>query len=222
MPTLGTDTDFTINATSASVTFSHTVPAGQTNGCLVVRVGWWSTTAGITSITFGGVTMTQVGLADPSTAGDKAAIYRLVNPTASTANVVITFPANESHSGGANALNLTDVHQTTPTGTFAKGTATGTTISATATSATGELVLDAASCDDSTNTTHTIGGSQTAQLNASAAGEGGLASSAAGAASVVMSWTVTSRTWTSGAVSFKPATAAAAPLQYVYAPRYRN
>lgn len=212
MPTLGTDTDADINTTATTLSFSHTVSSG-TNICLVVRIGYWSAAARtVSGVTWNSVSLTQAAVADVSAGGDRAYIFYLDGPTPATANVVITWSGDNTKVGGANALNLSDVHQTTPVGTSAKANGNSGTASVNVTSAAGELVVDAVTCDDSGGTTHTVGAGQTAQYDRSQSGEGAFGSSETGAASVTMSWTFSpSRTWTTCAIPFKPPTTTKAP-----------
>jgi hypothetical protein len=195
------------NPTGAVLTFSHTVGAGDT--CLVVRFAGWRNGRDVanSTVTFGGVSLTKVGVSTISTGGDFSAIYQLVNPSASTANIVITLGTTGVDPGnawGARADNTSGVDTTTPTGTYVTSVGSSTGPSDTAAGATDDLVLDAVGWDGTTATA-AVGGGQTAQLNSTATGsEGRGASSEAGAASVVMSWTLSvSATWAHGAVAFK-------------------
>jgi hypothetical protein len=75
-----------------------------------------------------------------------SAIYRLIAPPVTTANVVVSLSGNGAITAGA--TNFTNVNQTTPLGTFAAAGGYGTSPSVTVTSAIGETVFGTATADE--------------------------------------------------------------------------
>ncbi|MBI9087201.1 MAG: DUF2341 domain-containing protein, partial [Desulfobacterales bacterium] len=185
----------TTNATS--LTWSHTVASG-TNRVLFVELAIDGLGAPASSVTYGGVALTQVG----RTAGNHAVeIWRLVNPAVGTANVLVNFSASTAATGGATTYNGVD--QTTPTGTYVGNTGTGTTASVVVSSATNDLVIDAENWDNSP-AGYTVGAGQTQQWTQTSVAQRGVSTTEAGAASVTMSSTVSSSAqWEVGAVSIR-------------------
>ncbi len=196
----------------SSVTHSHTTGTGA-NRLMLVAVNYeddGTTGIAINSVTYGGVALTLVS----SRNSDQEVctqIWRLVNPASGTANVVVNGTGIASgdavHVG---ATTFTGVNQTTPLGTAANAIGTGTAASVTATSAAGELVFATLALDDSRTATSAAG--QTDLWNGLAGtlstdGVRSVASTKAGAASVVSSWTTGSDAWAALAVSIKPALA---------------
>ncbi len=168
-------------------TYSHTV-ANQPNRILIVSVSEGTTTGGPTagvptSVTYGGVALTMyTSLVNSATS---TSIWYLINPTAQTANVVIS-PAVGDTFVSSQASTLYNVNQTTPL-TGAQ-TSTSGTPSVTVSSGSGDLVFD--HFTHRTNAAITTGAGQTQimyQLNGSTMRA--KASTEAGAASVTMSAT---------------------------------
>ena len=86
-------------ASASSLTWSHTVESGS-NGILIVNVSLY-TNSGITvsSVTYGGVALTQIGAATSSK--DHAEMWYLKVPVTGTANVVVTLTGSTSIAAGA-------------------------------------------------------------------------------------------------------------------------
>ncbi|MCA9012136.1 MAG: DUF4347 domain-containing protein, partial [Planctomycetaceae bacterium] len=185
-----------------SLTFSHTVAAG-TNRVMFVEIAIDGLGANVTSVTYGGVALTQVGRG----AGNHAVeIWKLVNPTVGTANVVINFAGTTTAAAGATTFNGVD--QTTPNGTFVSATGTSTTATFNVASAVGDVVIDAQYWKGISTTTD--GAGQTAQWGQGNATFLGGFTIEAGATTVTMSGTSgTSTQWEIAAVSVKAAAAAA-------------
>ncbi len=182
-----------------SLTWSHTVNSGS-NRALFVTLAIDGLGATVSSVTYGGVALTQVG----RTGGNHAVeIWRLINPTVGTANVVVSLGATTDIKGGAVTYN--GVHQTDPTGNYESATSTGTTASVVVQSGTGEVVIDITNWDNNPGG-YTIGAGQTAVWNLTNSTHRGVSTTEAGAATVTMSSTVsTSQQWEIGAVSIKAA-----------------
>ena len=150
--TTGSNTSIAIGGT---LSFSHT-PGSGANRLLLVAVSVGNTTADdsdpdpgtVTGVTFGGTAMTQVAAAH-SGAAVRTYIYRLVNPSSSAANVVVSIGAKAS-SVTASATTFTGVHQTTPLGSSSNFVATGGDYFVTGTfaSAEDELVYSSVAVDE--------------------------------------------------------------------------
>ncbi|MBS1213614.1 MAG: hypothetical protein H6R26_2231, partial [Proteobacteria bacterium] len=181
---------------ATSLTWSHTVAAG-TNRALFVELAIDGLGAAVTSVTYGGVALTQVGR---GTGNHAIEIWRLISPAVGTANVVANFGGTTPAAGGATTFN--GVLQSTPTGTFVSATGTGTTASVTVTSAAGDLVIDAQYWRNTS--ANMVGAGQTLQWSASNATMLGGSTSEAGATSVTMTGTCgASSQWEIGAVSIR-------------------
>ena len=199
----------------ASLTFSHTVGAGS-NRCLYVGISWWSGGSAITltGVTFGGVAMTIVGtVATNATENDYCAVYRLIAPAVSTADVVASFSGNTDIVGGA--ITLDDVHQTTPSSASNTATGNSTTESVGVTSAVGELVLAFFHHHYPEAPPHGYGASQTGRWDVNTGGgndTNGACSTKAGASgTVTQTQDITNtRNWAAVAVSVAPPAAAGA------------
>ncbi|MFI3186795.1 MAG: DUF4347 domain-containing protein [Methylococcaceae bacterium] len=195
------------NQNTNSLTWSHTVNSG-TNRVLFVELSINGVSAIANSVTYGGVSMTLVGRAGGNHGIE---IWRLINPTVGTANVVASLAGATPVAGGAATFN--GVNQTTPTGTFVSATGTSTTASVTVASATGDVVMDVQYW---VNTgANIVGAGQTSQWSRTTTDNSMLGGSTteAGAASVTMSSAVnTSSQWEIGAVSIKAAAANSSPV----------
>lgn len=172
---------------------------------LLVAIGC-TTSISCTGITYGGVSMTQIGSAVDNTdsgAGSRLYVFQLVNPTVGANNIVASFsgaPADRTMIG----ISFTGVDQTTPTGTSATSTTNNSaTPSVTVTSASGEMVADFHSAHDSLST-FSPGAGQTSRQTETAP-PGMCCSHEAGAASTVMSWSNSPNRWySSRGIPLKP------------------
>jgi hypothetical protein len=131
------------SAAVSSLTFSHTVNSGS-NSILIVSVGGSdSVTPGNcipTGVTYGGVSLTKVGSATETGAGNGASVWYLLAPTVGTANVVVTFGASIATSQ-AGSISLFGVHQTTPVDVSGGAAALSVTLTTTAAN---DWIIDAA------------------------------------------------------------------------------
>jgi hypothetical protein len=161
----------------------------------------------VSGVTYGGVPLSLVGTgSEGGTGWLKVWIYRLVNPTSGTANVVVSFSTAPAYGGVVGVATFTGVHQTTPLGTFATATGAGTPASVAVSSATGELVFDTLAVNDGGSKQPAVGGGQTQRWNVfpTSGSVWGAGSTEPGAATVTMSWTNTPDTWVIGAVPIRP------------------
>ena len=187
--------------TDGTFTFSH-VTGTLTNGILFVWITWSSTATTVSSVTYNGVAMTQAAYATAN--GRATALYYLVNPSAGTNNVVITFSATAGRViCGAHTWSGANSTQT-PQTQSANGT--GTTFTVTCGTNSGELIVDCIAAVFSSGDVVAVGANQTERGNRGVGASVGGSSSQDGADGGVMSWTDSvSRAYVTVAASFDPA-----------------
>lgn len=185
---------------STGLTWAHTVGAAGTNRILVVGISFDLRGSSITGVTYGGQALTFIG--SSSSAKTRMELWYIVAPPTGTNNVVVTGIGIAEKIGGA--TSWAGVHQTAPLGTAAFALGTSTTPSVNVTSAAGEVVVDTLATIDAESVT--VGAGQTQRWNVSQGDYRGGGSSAPGAATVTMSWTLPSSfQWSIGAVPLKQA-----------------
>jgi hypothetical protein len=146
--TAGPVTTAAINNASATTTFSFV-----SNGSPLYLVGgWWRATRTLNTVTYGGVALTRVAQSAASNGDDIAEIWRLLTPTAGTANIVATWSAGGQQSGSLGAFSVDGQDGSTPEGTAASNT------SAAAGTTTGNLAITGAATGDLTIAGVTNGG----------------------------------------------------------------
>ena len=191
----GTLTTIAIDSTSSasvaaaanSLTFSQTVNSGS-NGLLVVEVALNNAGTTVSSVTYGGTSLTYLDSAVQVMMDTE--IWYLVAPTVGTANVVVTTTGG-SPEITAGATSFFGVKQATPFGAPVTVSGNGgnpVMPSLTVASATSDLVLAAAGVHFGTS--DTPGGGQTELWNQVGAATWGGADTAPGASSVTISWSV--------------------------------
>lgn len=190
----------------SSEDFSHETSTSS-NRLLVLLLGFGDA-ASISSVTYDGNAITRLGGAANDV--DKMDIWYLVNPP--TGSATISMQAADTAVWSVAALDIAGAHQSTPFGTEATNTGSSTNPSVTVSAATGDLVVDGVAAGDPNNAyTATAGAGQTERLNQDSGTNGdwdikALGSTEAGAASVVMDWSLSSsRPWASIGVAVKPA-----------------
>ncbi len=196
---------------NASATISIGMAPTGTNRAMLCGISTQNTTRTGVSVVFNTTeSLTFVTWRDFDSAGLQAhaELWKLVNPTATSANVVFTLTGATAVSVGCIAFS--DVDQTTPFGTVSDNGARSNTASVDVASATGELVMDVMSMRVGT-TGITAGAGQTNYIEqVSGAGAGNVTlglSTEAGATTTAMTWTVddtTAKSWASIGVSVKP------------------
>jgi len=214
----------TVTSTSSTstnqLTWSHTVSAGF-DRVLFVEIAIDDGSAGVNSVKYGTADLTRVGR---TAANHAVEIWALVNPTAGTDNVVISFTGNTEAAAGASTFN--GVNQSMPYGTYAGNTGTTGLLGGSGTvnvaSATGDLVIDVqywkAISADTSGTGQTSQWSSSPLLSTAKAGS----SVAEGASSVTMSGSaLLAADWSIGAVSIK-ASINTAPVNTVPAAQTTN
>ncbi len=191
-----------------SLTWSHTVGSG-TNRILIVGVSLVRGDATVSSVTYGGVSLTSIGALSDSGNNTRMEMWKLVAPTAGTASIVVTLSAAKRIVGGA--VSFTGVNQTVPHGTFASNSLSGggsSTPSVNVSGASGELVIDTLATQGDADPATASQTQQWSRDTSSGSGADviGGGSTKAGASSVTMSWTLSrNRPWSIGAVSLKVA-----------------
>lgn len=180
-------TAFNNGGSISSLTFSHTVSAGN-NRILLVGV---SAETGVSAITFGGVGLTKL---DDNNFGNSNSVWYLIAPSVSTADIVVTFGGSGNLYPAVIAANFTDVNQSTPNRTVANSASnsnTGCTVSVT--SETGDLVVDfngnRSVGSGVFNPTPGSGGTDRAYINAGSITAISLATEAGASGTTTMDWT---------------------------------
>lgn len=182
---------------ATSLTWSHTVNSGS-DRLLIVSLSLSDAAGSVASVTYGGTALTLVGRYSNN---HRVEMWRLVAPAVGTANIVANFGTSTAAVGAAITFN--GVLQTTPLGTFVGAGGNSATPAVTVSSAFGELVLDTGYFETAPVATPDI--DQTARWNLSVSSSGGGGSTAAGAVSVTMGWTLASaQKWDLAAVPIKP------------------
>lgn len=177
-------------AGQSSRSWSHTVGSG-TNRAIYVACCFWNNGGSVSTVTYGGVSLTRVLQSSLSTSNDRVEVWRLLNPTSGAATVAVTF--STAADGETASLSFDTVHQTTPernTGSTT-GSSNGPTISATG-AQTGDAILDAL-CWEDRSIAATMGTqtNRVQRFNTTAvAGEGGAGSTVTTAPTPqTMNWT---------------------------------
>lgn len=196
-------------------TWTHT-PVGTPTAALVMFENFVGG-ATVTSVTYGGTTMTAVAGSPLAIDGSNSVYaYCLPNPAAGAQTVNVNTSAPAFLNGGSITVTGSD----TATCATAVNTATGTSTAATVTttSNTNDLMVAIAGTDNANTTTLTPSGGETARIANAAAGNNvaSISTKAASASSTAMSFTVsTSTAWAEIAVAVKSSGggAAAPPMR---------
>jgi len=170
---------------AGSLTWSHTV-SGSSRLLIVGVTVDDVTQQNITGVTYAGTAMTKIGTA-AAAAGTQTTLWQLVAPATGANNVVATSSISTTPTMGV-AMSFNGVDQTTPVGTPGTNTNTNGTSSVTIASTSGNMIVDAAGISNAGGSGPTVGGSQTLQQSNVLTGTRNGGSTAAGAASVAMTW----------------------------------
>lgn len=213
---IGSVYNSTITASQTTSTVSVTVGAGS-DRVLVCGVYESGTdgTSGVTSVVFNSSESLTIahGNAYTTTAPDYylTTIWTLVNPSVTTANVVVTYTASgtaDTFTQAVTCIPFTGVDQAAPEDAQADGEGNSATISATVTTVAADAwVIDAVMAQDAI----TVGSGQTQRMNQTSVGQWLGMSTVNGKASPgaeAMDWTLAANHWLSTAISLKPAAAA--------------
>lgn len=146
----------------------------------------------VTGVTWGGSAMTLIDAAQISVTESRAVyLWRIINPPTGASNIVMTLSAPASGYGGV--TSYTGVDQTTPIRAFSGATGTTSPATTACASAVGDMVVDAVQYEGS-GTPPSVGADQTSRWTGDQGGWFVAGSTEAGAASVTMSWTLTTPT----------------------------
>lgn len=182
----------------ASLTFNLTIGAGVTNGAVLIGIQDDDTGGRtISSVTVGGAAATL--LRRDGGSGSHSAIYWFASGSSTGAkSIVVTMSGAVSGDLIAGAVSFSGADQTTPAINGVGGTGTTTVPSLTVTSAAADMTFDSTHGNGNASTL-TVGGGQTQRWNVTGPRDStkGAASTAAGAASVSMTWTASGTTLTS-------------------------
>lgn len=194
--------------TGTSFTFAHTVGVGM-DRVMIIGVSVFNANKTVTSLTYNGVALTRLGFLDGGTGSNdrRMEMWRMINPPVGTANVSVTFSTSAKTVIGV--ASFFGVNTTTPNGAFVSNEANTNLATLNVPSATGELVIDCMAVQGNAATA-TVGAGQFQLWNDYSRNNGGAvvgcASTEPGAATVNMSWSLSSADyWVIGAVSLKPA-----------------
>ena len=185
-----------------SLTISHTCSGA--NRVLRTGVSWAGFAITVTGVTYAGAALSSIGSRVDADDNTGIHIWRRIAPATGANDVVITMSASCTDIVCGN-ISFTGADQTTPDGAFNSAIGNSTTPSVVITSATGEIVMDTL---DYAEVGAAPGAGQTEQWDSSTgAAINGAGSTEAGAASVTMSWTITSAGWVTGGAAVKPVAA---------------
>ncbi|MBZ5512377.1 MAG: polysaccharide deacetylase family protein, partial [Acidobacteriia bacterium] len=184
-------------ASGSSLSWNHTVGANGMNLLLMVgvAVGAMPDTGHSLAVTYNSVPMTSVGIVHSNNQ-----TYGYVQLFYLTAPAVGTYPVQVTLSGGtasleAGSVSFTGVDPTTPVRNIATSFGSGVSPKVTVTSTPGDMVVDAlvTGCNGTITSGKTLRWLK--QVNCATAGGNGAQSTAAGASSVTMGYTVPSDSW---------------------------
>lgn len=190
----------------SSLSVSHTVNTSNNRLLLVgVSLRRNKADAQVSSVTYGGTPMNQVGtqIVDGDDKQGRVYIFSLVAPAVGTANVVANFSSNPDRGVVVGAVSFSDVDQISPLGGFFSSQGSSNNPSLEVTSATDELVFDVITFKKESLT---VGAGQTQRYNGFSGDEMyGASSTKPGTSTTTMSWSPSgSDKWAMGAVSIRP------------------
>ncbi len=203
------------SSAGGALTFAHTVGAGSNKILIVgISIDQTTTTNVISTVTYGGTALTNIGNTPGSGNTMRISVWRLVNPTTGTAAVVVTPVGGNTVAFIAGATSYFGVNQTTPLGALAHATGGSGTPTVNVSSAPHDRVVDAVAVGGAlVGNSISVGAGQTQHYNINTAtilggGMIGAGSTEPGAATVTMSWTqngVLNGPWAIGAGPLRPA-----------------
>lgn len=181
------------NSTATTRTLASVVVAAGSNLCLAVCVQMEATASAVSGITFNSVALTKLD-SQVGASFSRSEIWYLINPTVTTANVVVTHTSSDHSVVGA--LVASGVDQVTGLRTAAKSTGSSTSVTNTVVGVgVDDLVFDSL-CIDGTGHLTAPGAGQTEQwdLEPAAGSTTGVTDTQPGSVDGVMShtWTTSS------------------------------
>jgi fibronectin-binding autotransporter adhesin len=144
----------TLAGAATTTSWSHTVTTSGTNRILIVAAHInFRNSSLVSSITYGGQSLTKLAAVQNGTADDDE-IWYLLNPPTGTNTVIATTTPGLLASTGAvfSATSFVGVNQSIPFGTVATSTGSGTALTVSPPSAAGDIVIGFASRDATTLT----------------------------------------------------------------------
>lgn len=152
----------------SSVTFSHAVGAAGKNRILLTGTITESLDTAVSGVTFNGTALTKIHDAFDPGGGTRVELWYLVNPAATTANIVVTWASSVTRAYAA-GVSYTGVHQVHPINISAEETNVGdeTSPSISITPTVGNTMLVDVIGASSNTTTLTVGAGQTQRVNSS-------------------------------------------------------
>lgn len=147
----------------------------------------------------GGTALTQIGTTIDHHTNGKFSVWRLINPTAQTSTIHVTWPSSQDERYFI-GVSYKDVDQATPNDTVAQATGTGVAPTVNATSASGKLVISGVTFIDTGGNGFTLSTSDTSRQEIEGAdllfeGSGASEKTATGS-STTMAWTISdSASW---------------------------
>ena len=208
------DSVTTNTGTTASITVSHTTGTGS-NRLMLISAGNFNG-ATVSSVVVNGVTLVagtnRVGV----TTSSRVEIWKVLNPTAGTYNIVVTFSGTMDKGACVGVTTFSGVDQTTALGAFNSATASGSA-TVNIVSAVGDLVFSSATCEGATAPT-TVD-TPLWRLATTEAAHGGSTKTAT-TTSTAMAWTHAGSCMVAG-VAIKPAaTSGTATATFTQAPAF--
>jgi hypothetical protein len=190
----------------ATLQWLHTVGSGN-NRILIVTTANHDGNQTVTGVTYGGVTLTQVGMGFAPGNGNSCSLWSLVAPAPGTASVVVTLSGAVPVVAGA--VSFTGVQQALPIGSFVSTNGNHQSPTETQSAAAGDVVMDIVSANGNSESA-TAGVGQFQQWNRQTGTSGGDIIGGcgieAGANKVATSWTLESvKPWALGAIALTPA-----------------
>jgi hypothetical protein len=158
----------------------------------------------VSSVTYGGQALTQVGSANQLNYA-RLYIYRLLNPPTGTNTLAVSWSSNLDQGAVVGAVTYANVNQSTPTGAFAGSTGNSGTPSVTVAGAAERLMFGVVGGRTTSDFAVTGGGTQLWTRRPFSGSTAGSGQSKAGAASVVLTWSGSTAYWAAGGVSIIPA-----------------
>ncbi|MDD5706397.1 MAG: SdrD B-like domain-containing protein, partial [Kiritimatiellae bacterium] len=199
------------NSDNTVSTFSFSYDSGSTgqNRVLMVGISYRNRDSEtVTSVTYGGQTMTEVGTAQVASRPSDGRIYifSLVNPPTGANSLRVNWNSALNYAAVVGAVTYAGVDQTTPTGSFASSSATFGTPAVNVGSASSQLLFGVCGGRTTSDYAVTDGGTQLWSARPYSRYTSGSGQSKAGATSVSLTWSGSSAAWVAGGVALRPAT----------------
>ena len=192
---------------ASSHTFTYNSGSAGDNRLLVVGISYRNDDyETVSSVTYGGQALTQIGTAANSDDG-RVHLYRLLAPPTGNNALVVTWSSALDQGGVIGAVTYAGVDPSEPTGAFGSATGSSSTPTATVASQAGDVVIGVVAGPSTSNYSATGGGTPLWSLRPFSGQTAGAGQAKPGAdSSVALSWSGSSAPWAVGGVALKPAT----------------